>query len=159
MYRIKLAKSNSLGLQFGLGLSNFNLANKVAKWNSKSDSSVPIAAFTSKDDYRRNKLALTYLDVPIELSLKSKKGLKFTLGFSAGVLINAHTKTVAVKAPFDTDKHRYRDVFNDFRYGPEIRLGYKKLSLYARYDLNSSLANASDTDFRLMAVGIMFSKF
>ena len=154
--RISLVKRLKLGI--GLGLSNINIHNNVFHWEFDSAGQVPSNVLLNKSDYRRNKISLTYLEIPIELSIRlggeDKTTFRIAAGFNGGVLIDAHTKLVQMNT---TVKVKDTRNFNSWRYGPTLRLTVGKIGLYGRYDLSSSFDAKNVPDYPVYTIGVVFS--
>ncbi|MCC5946189.1 MAG: PorT family protein [Bernardetiaceae bacterium] len=88
-------------------------------------------------DISKTKLALDFIEVPIELHYHTPiKGREFRVGLGAklGYQIGARSKIKYKGAP----KVRVRDDFytQAFRYGIQARVGYGNIALFAYYRLN-----------------------
>jgi hypothetical protein len=166
MYHFRLNDSNTMRLQLGIGFSNYNMHNNVFTWSdSRAGSSSQLHLFPAGDRgtiYSRNKLSLTYLDIPLTFTVKAHSGLKFTVGFSAGILLDGHTKTKFIRDSTAGNnsivKWKNRGPFTQFRYGPEVRLGYKYVSIYFKYDMNSSVKFYPD-GFNVFSIGLMVGRY
>ncbi len=86
----------SLGL--GIGIGSSNIAFKKLNIDLKSTAiKLPFTAVDSSNHFKKYKLSLSYLEVPLEFRyssnpLNSNKSWKFAIGGKVGTLINAHTK-------------------------------------------------------------------
>ena len=111
-----------------------------------------------------NKLAVNYVDVPIELRLRTinktledrmKFNIKLYLGFKAGVLVNDHSK-------YKNENIKYK-VYNlknvlRYRYGPYIRLGFNKVSLVGFYSM-TSIFDENGENLIPFHIGISWMRF
>ena len=86
----------------------------------------------------RNKLSMTYLQLPLQLMYasdrrKPREGFRIAAGPYVSYLLSAHTK----QRESGSRKVRVRDDFNldRFQYGIGGRIGYKWFELYANYGL------------------------
>jgi hypothetical protein len=97
-------------------------------------------------DYRKNKFATVYIDIPIEFRLRTrplvkKRNLKIAFGFKIGYNIQRYTKYDGDNylgiTNYTTVKYKVYDIKNilPYRYGVFTRLGYGKFSLSAYYSL------------------------
>ena len=129
----------------GLGLS-FNNFHFNSDRTIQSDTNRLVAAYDlnrtgQQINYRKNKLALTYVTVPLLLQFNSDPTLKKSFHVGTGLLlsykINSHLKLVW-NEDGDKQKDKRRDEFNlqPFRCDATIRLGYQYYTVYASYALN-----------------------
>jgi hypothetical protein len=121
---------------------------------------------SKRNIYSSDKLSLTYLEIPVEMVLKPKSGLILSLGFSAGLLLDAHSKVKFNNppdfyGPIQTVKYKIKDnqTFNHIRPGPELRIGYKHFSLYGLYEMGSCMKNLIGTNpfMHIYSIGIMLA--
>lgn len=111
---------------FGVGLSTHNVHTNgkiVYSIDGKYTSFEPITG-----NYRRNKLSCNYVEVPVELRIRTGNGHKFKLaiGGKIGYMYNAHTKVM------DDDGKRkiyWIKNLNPIRYAATFRIGYDKYIL------------------------------
>jgi hypothetical protein len=164
----------TVGFNAGLGISAVNIHSNIFPWQFDGDGnvdSIGIVDMDKKVDGKnfvlKNKLALTYLEVPLELSIRTRKGedtdstnaktrFKFAIGWRTGICIDAHVKQ---KTRDYTWKIKDFDNITMLRYGPTIRIGYGAISLYGRYDLSSSFQGEKVPAYTLYTVGVMISQF
>lgn len=117
----------------------------------------------------KNKLIASYFEIPLEIRIHPSGTVKgegwfIGLGAVAGLRIGAHTK-VAYKV--DGDKYKEKE-YNDFgleryRYGAQVRFGFKNIHLYYKTyfsDLFSNTSQFSDGKSpRSSVIGINISGF
>ena len=120
-------------------------------------------------ELKKNKLALNYLEVPIELRMRTrpnKKGnsFKVALGFKGGWMFDAHTKVKyeVNKVSEDgtiTKKVKEKNIENifKFRYGPTFRIGYSSINLIAYYGLSGVFEDGQGPDVTPFSIGISFN--
>ena len=87
---------------------------------------------------KKSKLALTYLDIPLEFrysaaGIHSKTGFKMALGAKVGYLLNSHTKVVTGS---NTIKNKEDFNLEDWRYGVYTRIGYGWFNLFYYQNLS-----------------------
>lgn len=165
--------TGKLGFVAGLGISAVNIHSNVREWKFDAAGNVMKSSFIDMDSvsggkkyYLRNKIALTYLEIPLELSFRmrseetdstnAKTGFKFAIGVRPGICIDAHTK---LKTSEQIVKVKDFDNITSFRFGPTVRIGYGGFSLYGRYDLTSSFDGESVPAYSLYTVGLIISSF
>lgn len=164
----------TVGLTAGLGISSINIHSNVWPWGFDANGNVDSLALLDMDRQvagkafvRTNKISLTYLEVPLELSIVQRKGedtdstnqktgFKLAIGWRTGVCIDAH---MTQRTQDYTWKFKDFDNITMLRYGPTVRIGYGGFSLYGRYDLSSSFEGEKVPAFTLYTVGLMVSGF
>jgi hypothetical protein len=118
----------------GLGLEKYGLADN-ANYVSNENRNIVFDTITNVR-VRKNKLAVTYLDIPMELRFYPREtidgeGLFIGVGGVIGFRVRAHTK-VKYDLFEDTriEKTTGRFGLSDFRYGLQIRAGWKGAHLF-----------------------------
>jgi hypothetical protein len=176
-YDLELGTDN-LSLAPGLGLANSNIFHESflavnADSNSAAYGITEVVPFPENLDYKKNKISLTYLEVPVELRIRTNpndKGKRFKIaaGFKAGLLINSHTKYVgddtrpgAYPANADYVKYKEARILNvqSFRYGVTGRVGYGSVNLHAFYGLSDVFEDGLGPTGSALEVGISFNPF
>lgn len=127
-------------------------------------------------NYKKNKLATTYLDVPFELRLHTNpkspsRSFKLAIGAKVGLLINEHTKykgdnvfgtygITGANPPEVKIKTYNTPNINKFRYGVTARIGYGNINLFGFYSLSPLFqADKAVTTINPFSVGISFNSF
>lgn len=94
-------------------------------------------------EYKRNKMSLVFLDVPLELRIasrtkKGEPGWFIAPGFSGGLLINDYIKTTSEDQNGNRTKSKiyYTKNLQQQRYGATLRVGYGNFGLYGYYGLS-----------------------
>jgi hypothetical protein len=132
-YNRQLGKS-PVSLGFGAGISSSNLYCKNSVLEADSETGVwSFNKIGEDENLDLSKVNLTYLDIPLELRYRFDFGLHINAGFKFGYLISTTNKI-----DDGTTKVKYKDLanFEEWRYGPTFRLGYKWINLTAYYQLN-----------------------
>jgi len=122
-----------MSVAFGLGLSSHNVHSNgqiTYTIDGKYTSMEPIIT-----PYKKNKLSCNYIEIPIELRIRTKgeSSFKLAIGAKIGYAYNIHTKVI------DNDgKRKIYDIKNiePLRYGPVFRIGYNKFNVNAFYSLS-----------------------
>ncbi|WP_425392738.1 outer membrane beta-barrel protein [Ekhidna sp.] len=144
----------------GLGLEKMSLGDTVTLASNYSDNNDtpnnpdddfirPVALITNPENFAKNKLATTYLDIPFELRFhplgtEDGEGLFIGAGGIVGLRLNAHTKW-KYDNNGETTRQKIGGKFNlnSFRYGYQVRAGFKGVHLfYKRY-----LSNVFNDEF------------
>lgn len=140
MYDIQLGKKKLFSVAPGLGIGTHNVFHNSALVLDTAGNSQLIKR---TDDYKRNKMGLAYVDIPLELRFRSKpnaknKSFKVALGIKAGILIDSKTKSREEDANGEMKvfKTKRLDNINLFRYGATFRIGYGPFNVFAFYSLS-----------------------
>jgi len=122
-----------MSFAFGLGLSSHNVHSNAQMVYSIDGEYTSLTAFSTP--YKKNKLSCNYIEVPIELRLRTRgeKSFKMAIGAKVGYAYNIHTKIID-----DDGKRKMYDIknINPLRYGPIFRIGYNKWNVNAFYSLS-----------------------
>jgi hypothetical protein len=177
MYNMQLGESLSV-FSVGLAIRSHNsYSNSVIK-NIKAteivfdviediphpDRSIPLA-------YKRSKINLTYLDLPIEFRYKAKGGFKVGVGFKVGYLIDSKQKYVGdwpVDFSFEEEEVQYNEVKQKWKkinhvekwsYGVTLRVGYKFISVFGYYQFSKIFESARGPDMFPVSLGLTITSF
>jgi len=176
-YDLQLGTDN-VALAPGIGLSNSNIFHESflavnADSNATAYGVTEVLPFPDGLDYKKNKISLTYVEVPVELRIRTNpndKGKRFKIaaGFKAGLLINSHTKYVGDDTrpgayPANTEYVKYKEsrILNvqSFRYGVTGRVGYGAVNVHAFYGLTDVFEDGLGPTANALEVGISFNPF
>jgi len=163
-YRVPFGKSN---FGFGVGLQ-LSVHNMFGNFTIKSyTDSTTMNKISDTVGYKRSKLVMPYLELPIEFQLVTKYKLAVGLGFKVGYMLPAHTKYVGDEYQADLQPEtsqvriKYRNVKNldRFAYGPTLRIGYKWFNLFGYYQLSTIFQKGKGPDIYPITVGFMIRPF
>jgi len=144
-YNKRYKISNKLSFYPAVGLSFEKYALQKNYHYANNDGNIEID--TTFALIKRNKLAVTYLEVPLELRFHPKgtqQGEGFFIG--AGVIgslrMGSHTKLKYVQDE-QKRKEKLSDDFglNDIRYGYQIRFGWKNIHFFYKHYLSDVYGN------------------
>lgn len=160
-YNLPFGKSN-LSFAIGLGISIHNLY-----WNymyQGSNDSMQFVVIPSTLDYKRSKITLPYLELPIEFRLKTKSKVSVAIGFKVGYMIYGHSKYVGDDYLFKTNNQLVYSVKNiknveRFQYGPTLRVGYKWFNLKASYGIGRLFTSGMGSEMSPITVGFVLMPF
>ena len=137
-------------------------------WFRQDDGTVELDTIANPILFSKNKLVSSYVEIPLELRIYPLKtvggeGLFIGLGAVAGMRIGAHTK-VKYDLVDDTIKEKLYDDFdiNQFRYGYQVRFGFKTIHFFYKSYLNDVFGSSPDSSGknpRAFTIGINFSGF
>ena len=157
----------SIGIGIGIGSSNM-VFKKLSVDVKSASSTIPFTPLDSSSHFKRYKLSMSYLEVPLELRFTSNPGnngssWKFALGAKVGTLVNLHTKGKDFEDKNSNLINSYTEKENSTRYFTgtrlmgTVRIGYGIFSLFGSYQINSILKAGFGPDMKLWQAGITFS--
>ncbi len=162
MQHIPLGESN-FGVGIGVGIGNSNIYHNAVIGVDTAGGTV----FTPRSTtFRKNKIATTFLDVPVELRFRSEaneSGNSFNLGlgFKGGYLINNHIKYHGVDPSGLTANIKVKEFdlpnIYSWRFGPTLRIGYGKFNVLAYYGLNTIFSEGEGDKAKLLSIGLTFT--
>ena len=140
----------------GLGIRNHNMYSNSRIDDVKADT-INFSPIPDSVIYRRSKMNLVYLDLPVEFKLRFKNGIKVTVGFKAGWLIDSKEKYYGddydARIGRKVKSKKIRNLEN-FSYGPTFRIGYKFISLYSYYQISDAFTRNLGPELRPFSVGL-----
>jgi len=166
-YNIPFGKSN-FSFAIGLELTIHNMYGNFYVYDSTD-----LTVFKKIPDsvsYKRSKLKVAYLEIPVEFRFKSKSKVTVALGFKGGILLASGTKYVGdgelfnyhyrVNQPEKT-KIKLSGIKNleQFSYGPTIRIGYSWINVNASYMLSTIFKQGKGPEMYPLSVGIVLMPF
>lgn len=168
MYNHRI-KESVVYLAAGIGISTHNLYSDNYIDNVKADS-IFFTKIPDEIKYKKSKLSLAYIDVPLELRIMTDKYFRMAFGFKFGFNVNAHTKYKGNRMIIDegeltTDgvnvKEKEKDVkqIETWRYGPTFRIGYKWFNATLYYQLSSVFKVDKGPQIFPISVGIAVIPF
>ncbi len=143
-YTKRKAFSSKLSLNYGIGfgMEKMSLGDSSTLFSNVlvNDTLRSVVIGPNPQNFDKNKLATTYLDIPIEfrfhpMGTEDGEGLFLGVGGIVGLRLNAHTKW-----KYDNNGETVRDKvsgkfnLNSVRYGYQIRAGFRGAHIfYKRY--------------------------
>lgn len=137
MYDMLLGKKKQLfSVAPGIGIGTSHIFSN----NSPLEDSTGTHFVKRTDKFKRNKFAVSYIDVPVELRFRTKpnaknKSWKVAVGLKAGILVDSKTKLKQKNINGDTKifKEKRFDDLERFRVGSTFRFGYGPFNIIAFY--------------------------
>ncbi len=132
---------------FGAGVSTSNMIFKKASVDVTSETTtLPFTHLDSTSHFKRYKLAVGYLEIPLEFRYASKplepnKSFKAALGIKVGTLLNVHTKGKILQDKDGNtlnsyvEKENSKRFINGSRFTATARMGYGIFSLFGTFQL------------------------
>lgn len=151
---------------FGLGISHSSTFFKNTNVDVRSTSTLlPFRPLDSTDHFKKYKLAITFLEVPVELRytfdpVDEKKSWKLALGVKVGTMLNAHTKGKTLQNKSNatigsyTEKESRRTFFNSTRLAATARVGIGNFSLFGSYAITALLKDVAGPSIRPYQIGL-----
>lgn len=116
--------------------------------------------------YIRNKMSLTFLDLPFEVRFlirKNKKGDGFfiTPGVSAGLLINDYIKTTGEDQHGHPVKQKiyFTNNLSTYRYGLSMKAGYGPVGIFGYYSLSELFEKHRGVGTNFYHIGIILGTY
>ncbi|PKP33196.1 MAG: hypothetical protein CVT99_01725 [Bacteroidetes bacterium HGW-Bacteroidetes-16] len=158
MYNFQIGKGNS-SFGIGLGIGNHNIYSHSKIDDIKADTIVfsPI-----KESFKRSKINLTYLELPMELKIRFKNEMKMGVGFKIGYLLSSKEKYVGdtpEQATRVTIKTKTISQTQDYAYGFTLRVGYKSVNLFGYYQISQIFNKGRGPELYPISVGITLTPF
>lgn len=145
----------------GIGYSSSNI---YSRHKLVEDSvGVHFEPLENSGNYKVNKIALQYVDIPLEFRIKTNPDKldqiwKFAIGFKAGIRVDAHTKTkTKIGGVTKVELERRFPDFNLFRIGPTLRIGYSSFNITAFYSILGVFKKDRGPQANEFTVGISFN--
>jgi hypothetical protein len=144
-YLIHFGRSNfSLGVGAGISFNNYHIVNVMprdiipADWLLDGDFIVMKSIPNQEIKYKKNKMTLTYVDIPFELRYGNKKGFKVSAGAKIDFLVNSCFKFKGTDFLFGSDKDIKIKKYNlenisKVQIGPIVRIGWKRFHVFGTY--------------------------
>jgi len=157
MQKLNITK-HVLNLKYGLGLEMYNF--RYDQNISFRDNPAP-NVHLDNISFSKNKLFAEYLTVPLMLNVNTtphrKNGFSFSLGASAGYLIDSRNKQISG----ERGKQKYHGSFDlqPWRVATITELGLGPVRLYGSYSLNALHQASTGLDQFPYAVGLRFSNW
>ncbi|MCK9398594.1 MAG: PorT family protein [Bacteroidales bacterium] len=159
MYNIPFGDS-PVSFAIGAGLGFHNLYSNTTIENIKADT-ISFTVIPDSISYKKSKLGLTYLDIPLELRLVTKSKFRVSVGVKLGYLLDAKTKFKGENLAGDQiiQKNKKVDNVDKFRFGPTIRIGYNWFQVVGYFSVTKIFDKGLGPDLYPISVGITFMPF
>ena len=144
LYSVRFGQSAfSFHPGFGIGTDKFSFDNNVTLVRNL-DGSISLEPLDPNEygSVKKTKLAVTYLEVPLEFRFhvnkdNFKKSIKVAFGGKVGLRLSSHTK-IKYERLSESQTVKVKDSYelNDFRFGLQGSIGVAGISAYYYYALN-----------------------
>ena len=148
----------SIAIGIGTGFHNMYTKGKIE--NIKADTIV-FVKFPDTISYKRNKLGLSFLDIPLEFRLKTAKKFRLAVGVKFGFLLDGKTKYKGDREDGKLVVQKEKQVNNlqNFRFGPTFRIGYDWFNIYAYYQVTKVFDPGRGPETYPLSIGITLLPF
>ena len=156
-------KNSRVSFAPGIGYSCSNIYSRHSLTETSGDTAAHFVPLANSGDYKVNKITLQYVDIPLELRIKTNPDKldqvwKFAVGFKAGIRVDAHTKTkTSIDGTTKVNIERRFPDFSLFHMGPTIRIGYSFFNVTAYYGVLDVFKKDRGPKANEFAVGISFN--
>ncbi len=169
MYDKQFKSSPKLSLGIGLGIGSSNISfNKMEAQITSSKAKLPFIRTDTGFNYKKYKIATTYLEIPLELRYMSKptepnKSIKAAIGVKVGTLLNAHTRAKNLQNQAGSRingfvfKESAKTYFSSTRIAATARVGYGIYSIFGSYSLTNVFKDGVTPDIKLFQIGFSIS--
>ncbi|PID95067.1 MAG: hypothetical protein CSA95_01275 [Bacteroidetes bacterium] len=161
------------GVLLGLGITGHNLYSNsvqvdVTDASGKRTGEVKFVRLDSimpEVSYSRNKIALTYAEVPFEVRYyHEKSGVKVSTGIRIGFLLDSHSKYRGddyLLGSEDVIRFKKKDLHNvsEYRFTPFVRVGWKWVNVTASYGLTGLYEQNKGPQMHPISLGLSFTPF
>ncbi|WP_417443122.1 porin family protein [Joostella sp.] len=134
---LPINRRRNIGLGIGAGLS-FNAIYSDLLATEEADGTITYQKVPDDVSYSRNKLSMSFVEIPIEFRWRSSRAEDYRFwriygGVKLSYLISGNSKFITDD---ETIKFSNKDV-RDLQYGIYISFGYNTWNFYAQYDLTN----------------------
>ncbi len=163
-YNTPIPKSNfSFSMGAGFTTHNFH-SNGVFDTITGNNALRPFRSLYPGKSYEKNKISVTYFDIPLELRYRAKNQIRASIGFKFGFLLDSHTKYRGYDYLYETSeelkvKHHEVRFIEKVRYGFTARFGWKFINLTTFYSLTGLFKDGHGDEMYPISVGISLMPF
>ena len=158
MYNMQIGESLS-SFSFGLAIRNHNLYSNSIIEDIKADT---IKYDLIVPTYKRSKINVTYLDLPVEFKFRTAKGFKLGVGLKVGYRIDNKQLYVGDR-PEDNKSVKVKtkriNNLEDWSYGATLRVGYKWISVFGYYQFSKIFKKGLGPSVYPVSLGITITPF
>lgn len=166
MYDVPFGENSRFSVAPGLGFTHSAYYhNSSMVEDSLGTRFEPIPDFKDDDTYKRHRLAVNFIEIPLELRYRSKpdkkaRMWKVAVGAKVGYRLSTATTEVREEEGYKRKfkVKRWQDV-NPLRVGPTFRFGYGAFNLFAFYSITGLFKDAAEMDMNHFSIGLTITAF
>lgn len=163
--KIRLYK-DYVGIMVGAGITynSYGLRNNVKVVNTDSTGTTGIEIDPQLQDFTKNTLRVTYLNVPVMLEFNTSDQLSKSFHVSAGVTTGLKLGSLT-RQKWENGDDKYNErVKGDFNFSPftldaSVRIGYGNFTVFANYGLTPLFTKNDGPEVYPVSVGIQVAPF
>jgi len=158
-YSFPIGKS-PLSFAIGAGVSWHNLYSNTRIYDIKADTII-FTPIPDSIDYKKSKIGVTYLDIPLELRLKTNNKIRASIGVKISYVIDAKTKYKGDKLSGYQVIQKEKQISNidKFQFGPVVRFGYDWFHIVGYFSVTKLFEKERGPDVYPISLGITFMPF
>lgn len=108
-------------------------------------------------DYKRSKINVNYLDIPIEVSFRIADKFKVSAGFKFGIMLSGKSKYIGEL--YDDDKTYYVKLcriknLEKYVYSATLRIAYRSFYIFGAYQFSDTYKNGTGPEIKPLSIGI-----
>ncbi len=156
---IPFGPKSTTGLGIGLGWNSRHIFHNARFINHDPLGNTRFIPFDPGFRYRKNKLVLNYLDLGVQLRLRSRgRHNNFFIypGFKAGYLLSGRHK---LRSDSGHETIRHIRELERFRFGPTLYIGVNRFALYGFYSVSPLFKPGKGEEMHAISIGISFNLF
>ena len=159
MYNYPFGESD-FSVAIGVGTGFHNMYTKGWIEDIKADT-ISFVSIPDSIDYKRYKLGLSYIDIPLEFRFKTEKKFRMAIGAKFGFLVDAKTKYKGNRSDGElvTLKEKQVENIQRFRFGPTFRIGYDWFNVYVYYQVTKVFEPGRGPESYPLSIGITLLPF
>ena len=156
-------KNTPFSFGLGIGMSyHTQFSNALFQYDSIADL-MRYNLIPDGIDYKLNRLTYINCHIPLEFRYRANNGLKFTLGLRLGLIaeISQRYKGDNILNIGDEQNFKSFEISNKQKYNFDVflRFGWKYVSFYYSYQVNSLIEDGKGPKIHPMSLGITISLF
>ncbi len=143
---------------FGFDFNHYAFQNNI----TLNGNTAYLSAFKDSIDYKKNKLNVTYIKIPLMLEFNTSKNPNKNFHIGVGAEF-AYRINAVTKQKYEINNKSYKiknhDDYNlePFRYSAVARIGFKDVTIFANYGLNRLFKKDKGPQVYPFTVGVTFS--
>lgn len=108
-------------------------------------------------DYKKSKINVNYIDIPIEVNFNIRNQFKISAGFKFGILATGKSKFIGSLYNQDEEyriKYLKIDNLEKYVYSVTLRVAYRSVHIFAAYQFNDTFKSGFGPEIKPLSIGI-----